>query len=157
MTRRRAVIVLGVWLVTVGLMAALEMRPAVLAMGAIVAAVAAVAGVLFDLGELPVPVDWTAVRDSGTSGRGADPRVRSLRRQLLDERRLDVTHLHATLVELVDDRLVAHHRIDRSADPVAAGAVLAPSLRDLVAGTPGDGSVADPRRLQLILDDLEAL
>ena len=120
MTRRRAVIVLGVWLVTVGLMAALEMRPAVLAMGAIVAAVAAVAGVLFDLGELPVPVDWTAVRDSGTSGRGADPRVRSLRRKLLDERRLDVTHLRATLVELVDDRLVAHHRIDRSADPVAA-------------------------------------
>jgi hypothetical protein len=156
-TRRRALAVLVVWVGCVAVMAGLEMRPAVLALGAIVAAVAGVIAVVFDLADLPVPVDWSAVRDSGTSNRGADPRVRTLRRQLLDERRLDLGHLHRTMVELVDDRLLAHHHIVRAADPAAAAAVLAPSLREVLASSPDDRLLSDPRRLQRILTDLEAL
>ncbi len=150
-------VVLVVWLGCVAVMAGLEMRPAVVALGAIVAAVVAVVAVMFDLGELPVPVDWTAVRDSGSSARGADPRVRSLRRQLTDERRIDLGRLHGTLVGLIDDRLAAHHHIDRALDPAAAAAVLTPVLRDLVATAPDDRSLADPARLRRVLTDLEAL
>jgi hypothetical protein len=148
---------LVVWVGVVAVMAGLEMRPAVIALGAVVFAVGSVVAVMFDLGDLPRPVDWSAVRDSGSSTRGADARVRSLRRQLVDERRLDLGQLHRTLSELVDDRLLAHHRIDRAADPAAAAAVLAPSLRDLLAMAPDDRSIGDPRRLQRVLTDLEAL
>ena len=157
MNLRRMLTVLVVWLGCVAVMAGLEMRPAVVALGAITTAVATVLAVTYDLGELPMPVDWSAVRDSGTSSRGADPRVRSLRRQLVDERRLDLGHLHATMIELVDDRLLAHHRVDRALDPAAAAAVLTPSLRELLAAPPDDRSLGDPRRLQRILTDLEAL
>lgn len=157
MTRGRAAAVLVIWIATVAALAGLEMRPAVLVLGAITAAVVGVIAVVFDLAELPAPVDWSAVRDSGTSNRGADPRVRTLRRQLLDERRLDLGHLHLTMVELIDDRLLAHHHVDRAADPAAASAVLAPSLREVLASSPDDRLLGDPRRLQRILTDLEAL
>lgn len=157
MTRARAGAVLLIWSAIVAVMTGLEMRPAVLVLGAIAAAAVGVIAVVFDLAELPTPVDWSAVRDSGTSNRGADPRVRTLRRQLLDERRLDLGHLHRTMVELIDDRLLAHHHIERATDPAAAGAVLAPSLREVLASSPDDRLLGDPHRLQRILTDLEAL
>jgi hypothetical protein len=50
------------------------------------------------------------------------------------------SQVHATLVAIVDERLLAHHGIDRAADPERARAVMDPSLAAYVERQ------AEPRR-----------
>ena len=57
--------------------------------------------------------------------------------------------------QLVDDRLLAHHHIDRVAQPQAADELLTPTLRRLLAGP--RRQTATPRELQRIHTDIEAL
>ena len=62
--------------------------------------------------------------------------------------------LGGTLVDLVDDRLLAHRHIDRATDPAAAMEVLTPTLRHLVAAQrPAVGL----RQLGRIITDIESL
>jgi hypothetical protein len=49
---------------------------------------------------------------------------------------LVASQVHATLVGLVDERLIAHHGIDRAADPNAARAVMGDVLADYVDHEP---------------------
>ena len=156
--RLRIASLVGIWLAAVGALALMDMRPAVVALAAITAAAGAVLFVVLDLGDVAAPVDWRAVSDAGTSIRGADARVGVLRRQIADGRVLDgPSTLHRSLVELVDDALRTHHRIDRTMQPAQARAVLGDELVRFVEGTGAAATLADPARLSVVLDRLEAL
>ena len=156
MTPGRAVVIVCVWLGLIASLAAINARPAVLVLGSIVAIVAAVILVMSDLAKMVVRVEWIPPRRMPrSSSRGSDPRISSLRNQLYDARWFRSTGLRATLVDLVDDRLLAHHHIDRATDPAAAMQALTPALRQLVEGSrwPAVGV----RQLGRIVAEIESL
>ena len=155
MTRWRALVTMCVWLVLSVSLAATNARPAVLVLGGIVAVVSAAILVVLDLANAIVRVEWIRRRQVHRSTRGGDPRVTSLRNQLYDARWFGSTELRGTLVDLVDDRLLAHRHIDRATDPAAAMESLTTTLRDLVAG-PRRAAVA-VRPLDRIVTDIESL
>jgi hypothetical protein len=155
MTRWRALGTVCVWLVVSVSLAATNARPAVLVLAGIVAVVSAVILVMFDLSKAVIRVGWTRRREVRRSTRGSDPRVSSLRNQLHDARWFGSAELRATLVDLVDDRLIAHRHIDRATDPAAAMEALTPTLRHLVAA-PRRPAVA-VRQLGRIITDIESL
>jgi hypothetical protein len=155
MTRWRALATVCVWLVVSVSLAATNARPAVLVLAGIVAVVSAVILVMFDLSKAVIRVGWTRRRQVRRSTRGSDPRVSSLRNQLYDARWFGSAELRATLVDLVDDRLIAHRHIDRATDPAAAMEALTPTLRHLVAA-PRRPAVA-VRQLGRIITDIESL
>jgi hypothetical protein len=156
MTRWRAVVTVCVWLALCVSLAATDARPAVLALGGIVAVVAAVILVMFDLAKEVIRVEWIPPRRlPRSSSRGSDPRVGSLRHQLHDARWFGSTELRTTLVDLVDDRLLAHHHIDRATDSAAAMEALTPALRQLVVGS--RRASVGVRQLGRIVADIESL
>lgn len=156
--RVRVIAVGMLWVATVATLALLDMRPSVVALAAIAGAVAAVLFLMLDLADVAAPVDWRAVSDGGATARGSDTRVRVLRRQISDGRALEGgTALHRTLVELIDDALVAHHRIDRWSEPDRARAVLGDELSRVVGSSAAAALVADPARLAAVLDRIERL
>jgi hypothetical protein len=147
-------VTVGVWLVVSVSLAASNARPAVLVLAGIVAAVSAVILVLFDLSNAVIQVEWTRPRQVRRSTRGSDPRVSSLRTQLYDARWFGSAELSGTLVDLVDDRLLAHRHIDRATDPAAAMEALTPTLRHLVSAQRPAVAV---RQLDRIITDIESL
>jgi len=155
MTRRRILVAACVWLFLSVSLAASNSRPAVILLGSIVAVVAAVIVVMLDLGRGATRVEWTRRRPVLASTRGKDPRVASLRSQLYDARWFGSAELRGTLIDLIDDRLLAHRHIDRASDPEAAMDALPPQLRQLVAHP--RRSVAGVGQLERILSDIESL
>jgi hypothetical protein len=155
MTRWRALGTVCVWLVVSVSLAATNARPAVLVLAGIVAVVSAVILVMFDLSNAVIRVGWTRQREVRRSTRGSDPRVNSLRTELYDSRWFGSAELRGTLVDLVDERLLAHRHIDRATDPAAAMEALTPTLRHLVAA-PRRPAVA-VRQLGRIITDIESL
>ena len=155
MTRWRASVTVCVWLVVSVALAASNARPAVLVLAGIVAVVSAVILVIIDLSNVVVPVGWTRPRQVRRSTRGSDPRVGSLRTQLYDAWWFGSAELRGTLVDLVDDRLLAHRDIDRATDPAAAMEALTPTLRHLVAAHRSPAIAA--RQLDRIITDIESL
>lgn len=153
--RWRTAVVGGGWLAAVTALALLEMRPAVVALAAIVTAIASVLWLVLDVSDLAAPLDWRGHADVGGTARGSDARVRVLRRQIFDGNTLDGSSaVQRTLVTLIDDALLAHHGIDRAASPDAAAAVLGPDLVALVHAA--DASAwSDPVRLGRVLDHVE--
>lgn len=155
------------WAATVAAFALLGMRPAVVPLAAITAAVAVVLWVLLDLGDVAQPVDWRATSDIGAGARGTDARLALLHRQVSDARSLDGGRsLQRALVALVDDALRSRHDIDRVADPDAAAAVLGPELVSFTSvawldaapdASPLTALAADPARLAQVLDRIEHL
>jgi hypothetical protein len=154
MTRSRVLVTVGVWLVLSVSLAATNARPAVLVLAGIVAAVSAVILVGVDLLNTVIQVGWTRSSQVGRFNRGSDPRVNSLRSELYDGRWFGSAELRGTLVDLVDDRLLAHRHIDRASDPAAAMEVLTPTLRHLVAAQRPSVAV---RQLGRIITDIESL
>lgn len=154
MTRSRALAMVCVWLVLSVSLAATNARPAVLVLAGIVAAVSAVILVGVDLLNTVIQVGWTRSSQVGRSKRGSDPRVNLLRNELYDGRWFGSAELRGTLVDLVDDRLLAHRHIDRATDPAAAMEVLTPTLRHLVAAQRPAVAV---RQLRRIISDIESL
>ncbi len=143
------------WAAAVTALALLEMRPAVVALAAIVVAGAVVLWVLLDLGDVAEPVEWRATSDLGAATRHADTRLLLLYRRVADQRALDQGHaLHRGLVELVDDALRSRHGVDRAVDPGAAAAVLGPQLAAFVTGA-AVPRAADPVQLAALLDRIE--
>jgi hypothetical protein len=153
-TRWRALAIVCVWLVLSVSLAASNARPAVLVLAGIVAAVSAVILVMFDLSNAVIRVGWTRPRQERRSTRGSDPRVSSLRTELYDARWFGSAELRETLVDLVDDRLLAHRHIDRATDPAAAMEALTPTLRHLVVTQRPAVAV---RQLGRIITDIESL
>jgi hypothetical protein len=153
-TRSRALVTVCVWLVLSVSLAATNARPAVLVLAGIVAAVSAVILVGVDLLNTVIRVGWTRPRQVRRSTRGSDPRVSSLRTELYVARWFGSAELRGTLVDLVDDRLLAHRHIDRATDPAAAMEVLTPTLRHLVAAQRPAVAV---RQLGRIITDIESL
>ena len=154
MTRWRALAMVCVWLVVSVSLAASNARPAVLVLAGIVAVVSAVILVMIDLSHAVIRVGWTRPRQVRRSTRGSDPRVSSLRTELYDARWFGSAELRGTLVDLVDDRLLAHRHIDRATDPAAAMEALTPTLRHLVAAQRPAVAV---RQLGRIITDIESL
>lgn len=143
-----------VWLVFSVSLAASNARPAVLVLAGIVAVVSAAIVVMVDLSHAVIRVGWTRPRQVRRPSRGSDPRVSSLRTELHDARWFGSAELRGTLVDLVDDRLLAHRHIDRATDPAAAMEVLTPTLRHLVAAQRPAVAV---RQLGRIITDIESL
>ena len=154
MTRSRALVTVCVWLVLSVSLTVSNARPAVLVLAGIVAVVAVVIVVMVDLSNAVIRVGWTRPRQVRRSTRGSDPRVSSLRTELHDARWFGSAELRGTLVDLVDDRLLAHRHIDRATDPAAAMEVLTPTLRHLVAAQRPTIAV---RQLRRIISDIESL
>jgi hypothetical protein len=112
---------------------------------------------LLDLGDLVAPVDWRAHSDGGVSTRGADARVRVLRRQLSDGLTLDGRSLHRSLVSLIDDALRTVHGIDPAADPQLAELVMGPELAAFVRNASPSDLESDPTRLAALIARIERL
>lgn len=155
MTRRRALVTVGVWLLLCLSLVVSNARPAVLVLGGIVAVTSAAILVVSDFAKGVTRVEWTRRLQVRTSTRGNDPRVSSLRNQLFDARWFRSAELRETLVALVDDRLLAHHHIDRASDPDSAMEALTPLLRQLVANPRRPAAAA--RQLNRIIADIESL
>jgi hypothetical protein len=156
--RFRIAAMAGLWIATVVVMAVMDMRPAVTVLAAVAIAIASILWLLLDLGDLAAPVDWRAYSDGGASMRGADARVRVLRRQISDGRALDGSAaLQRSLVSLVDDLLATSHGVDRVARPTQAATVLGPRLQAFVDAPVSGNLLAHPERLAAILDEIERL
>ncbi|MEQ1873814.1 MAG: hypothetical protein ABL953_08815 [Ilumatobacteraceae bacterium] len=155
MTRRRILVTLGVWLTVVMSLWASDARPAILVIGGIVAVVAAFIILMVDLNGAVSRVRWTRRTDEGGPARDIDPRVRSLRHHVYGAWLSGSTKVGDTLIELLDERLMANHRITRTADQSTADKLLTPSLRRLIAGPRRQTATA--RELRQILTDIEAL
>lgn len=155
MTRQRVLVAAGVWFLLVVSLWASGSHPAPLVLAGIVAVAAAAAFALVDVFRDVTLVDWTRPSRRARSGGGDDLRVASLRHQVHGAWWTGSTAISDTLVELVDDRLLTHHHIDRATDPDAAAAVLTPTLRRLLAGPRRQTATAT--ELRLILTDIEAL
>ena len=145
----------GVWLMLSISLSATNARPAVLLLAGLVAVVSAVIVAMIDFSHTVIHVEWTRPQQLRRSTRGSDPRVSSLRTELYDARWFGSAELRGSLVDLVDDRLLAHHRIDRATDPAAAMEVLTPTLRQLVAVDRRPAVAV--RQLDRIITDIEAL
>lgn len=155
MTRLRALVVVTIWvLLSLGLWAS-DASPAVLLLGAVIAVAVAVVVVSMDLATAISGVEWTSRPTSVPADVSDDPVVTSLRRQIHTASWGGSTQLRDTLLEVIDERLLAHHRIDRAADPAAATAVLTPRLRRFVERQ-RRREVA-PGELRQILTDIETL
>lgn len=155
MTRAQAGVAGAVWLVlSVGLWA-IGSRPAVVVLAGIVAVVAAGLVLLTNLVDDVLPVVWVGRTEGADATRRDERCLTPLRNQLDLARRYGAPDLHETLVELVDHRLLAHHRIDRAEDPTAAAGVLTPTLARLVAGPLRP--ITSGRELRQIITDIEAL
>lgn len=153
MTRPRVWWLLCTLLVLSASLWATAARPAVLPLGAVVFAAGAALFATIDVAKGIRRIEW--MPGARRTVPAADPRAVALRRQLDASRWSGSTDLRHQLVDLTDDRLFAHHGLDRAADPSAAAAVLTPSLRRLVDGRGRDALTL--RDLRRIVTDIEAL
>lgn len=148
----------SIWAMVVALMAWLEMGPRPVLLAGIAAALATALWLMLDLSDVAAPAAWSAASTTDGTRRGADSRLRLLHRQIEhapshDEGRV----LHRLLVELIDDRLLADHCIDRTVQPDRAAAELGTDLAGFVAATPSAKRLGDPAFLSSILTRIEAL
>ncbi len=155
MTRRRLLVAMCCWAVLVVSLWASNSRPSVIVLGGIVAVVVAIVFVMIDLAGTVSRVRWTSRSDHPVSSRGTDPRVKALRHQVYGAWLTGSPQISDTLVDLLDDRLITNHRINRSTDPANADGLLTARLRRLVAGP--RRQTATVRELRQILTDIEAL
>jgi hypothetical protein len=153
-TRWRALAMACVWLALSVSLAATDAHPAVLVLAGIIAVVSVVIVAMLELSHAVIPVRWTRPGQVRRSTRGSDPRVSSLSTELHDARWFASAELRRTLIDLVDDRLMAKRHIDRATDPAAAMEVLSPSLRHLVAARRPAVAL---RQLSRIITDIESL
>jgi hypothetical protein len=155
MTRRRALGTAAVWLVLSILLAIGGTRPAVVVIAGIVAAVAALMFVMVDLSHAVTSHDWHRRARGPRFEPGSDRWGLKVRQQLNRAERFGSTELSDVLVRVVDDRLLAHHSIDRAHDEAAAHRALTPGLRRLVDETPY--RITGLRDLDRLVTDIEAL
>jgi len=155
MTRSRLLGALGAWVVLSVALWVSGARPQVIALGGAVAAIAAVIATAYDLGTSTLRVGWPQPRMEGPAPREEDPRVAQVVRDARAAIRSDSPQLRDTLIDLVDERLLVHHNIDRSVTPDLAARMLTPNLQRLLTSPPH--RIARVTELRAILTDIETL
>jgi hypothetical protein len=148
-------VIVACWGLLVLALWASHSQPAVVVLGGIVAAICSAMFITLDLADEVDQVEWTRETRRQRSVRPTDPRVSSLRNTTHGSWWSGSSTIGDTLVELVDDRLFAHHHVDRATDPTAAARLLSPTLRSLVE-TPHRSSMS-LRDLRNLLTEIEAL
>ena len=102
-----------------------------------------------------------SLRTAPTAGsrNAIDMRTTWLTRRLSEIGRagFDDSRLWTDLVEVIDDRLLRHHDIDRRDDPARAEQVLGPRLAAFVTGCPPSRQFARRAYLDAIVTDIEEL
>ena len=154
MTLRRVLAIVIAWALLVLALWFSHSRPAVVVLGGIIAAIGATLFVALDLADVVSELEWTPNARHLPSKRG-DARVSWTRQKVQSARWSGSTEINDTLTELIDDRLLAHHHIDRAADPAAAAELLGPALRSFLDGRRRTAMTA--RELQRVLTEIEAL
>jgi hypothetical protein len=155
---RIALLVLAGTVIEVVLVGA-GMQPKLLPVAVILAAIAAVGMLAFDLVASAAPAVWPDGAPPEPPVRVLDSRTESLVRMATREREQEgPSHrLHATLVSLVDDRLRDRHGVDRATDPAAAHRMLGPELTRLVETPPPGAQLAEPARLAGVVALIESI
>jgi hypothetical protein len=154
-SRARLIVVAALWLLITLPLGLTGAEPEVIALAGVLLAGSAVIVFAFDLSGELIPVPWTRRSRLPPRSPGSNWRSVTLRRQMTSGERAGSTELRTQLVSLVDDRLAAHHRVDRAQSPSQADAVLTPALRRLVAEP--RSSALGLRELRRIVADIEAL
>jgi hypothetical protein len=129
-TRYRLGITVAVWTVLVGALLASDSQPHAVVLAGIVGVIAAVGFVAFDLIRATTAVAW-ARAPLPLPLSVDDEAVSFLAHQIRAAHRSPSTMLRDTLVDLVDDRLLDHHGLDRAGQPAATSAALSPMLMRL--------------------------
>jgi hypothetical protein len=134
------------------------LRPRPLVLAGVVLGTFAVAWVVSDVAGRVSRIDWDPPRRRVTARLGLDPRFLRMSALMRNEsdRRLVSFRVHRDLVRVIDDRLVAHHGVDRTAQPDEARHVLGPMLSAYVETQPHARQL-HPRYLQDLLTRIEAL
>lgn len=136
MWRRRLVGGFAAWAVTFALSVVAGTDPQPVLLAALMALVAGIAWLAVDLSEMVSPAEWDTWASSARR-RGSDVRVGVLQRALEDiATRQEVERLHPMLVDLVDERLEAHHGVRREQEPVRAAALMGDELTQFVEHPP---------------------
>jgi hypothetical protein len=133
---------------------------------ALAALVAAVFSVVWwwlaDVGSMAEEADWSTVSGYSLRGRGADPRASRLQRMTRDVLTgnnavgSDVVLAHA-LVDIIDERVLAHHGIDRVADPERYAVVVGSDLAAFVEAVAGDRATVRSHQLPALISRIEHL
>lgn len=155
MTRRRVLGPVAAWLALSIPLAIAGTRPAVVVIAGIVGAAAALFFVMVDLSHAVSSHHWHRRGRGPRFEPGSDRWGVKVRQQLSRAERFGSTELSDVLVRLVDDRLLAHHGVDRARDEAAAHLALTPTLRRLVGEPPY--RVIGLGDLDRIVTDIEAL
>lgn len=159
---RRVGVSAAVWAAICVVAALVGARPRPLVLAAMVIAAAAVVWVSTDLGHDVEPASWSPGYPGylgGRHDRGADVRVRVLRRTLAEALDDDafIARVHPILVDLVDDRLDSSYGVTRPEHPGAARTILGPELADFVEHPPPPARARDLQYLSDILSRIESL
>ena len=155
MTRLRVIGTVAVWFALSVLLAIAGARPAVVVIAGVVAVVATLTFLTVDLFHAVTSLHWSRRHRGLRFEPGSDQWGLKVRQQLHRAERSGSTELSDALVRLVDDRLVAHHGIDRARDEALAHRILSPALRRLVCHPPPH--IAGVRDLDRIVTEIEAL
>lgn len=117
---------------------------------------------LAEIGALAEAADWTATSAASLRGRGSDPRASRLQRVVRDvldgntSVGSDVMLAH-TLVEIIDDRVLAHHGIDSVSDPDRYAAVVGADLAEFVHAVAAGRATVRARQLPALISRIERL
>jgi len=155
MTRNRLLVIVGAWLVSWVALWLSDADPSAVALAGIVAVVAAAILAAVDLGRSARRIAWPLPPESSQPAAVAGERVPRTLHGIDAVVRSQPAELHRRLVDLVDDRISAHHDVDRRATPELADRLLSPALRRIVAAPPR--RTPTERELWDILNDIEAL
>jgi hypothetical protein len=155
MTVRRTLAIVAAWALLVGALWVSHSRPAVFVLGGIIAAIGATLFLALDLADVVDELEWSPRARLQGSVRRVDARVSWTRHKVQSARWSGSTEITDTLIELIDDRLLAHHHVDRAADASAAAAVLSPTLRTFIDRR--SRTAMTTRELQRVLTEIEAL
>ena len=155
MTRRRLVIAIALWVLLSLELVRSNAQPAFLVLAAIMALVATALSLAFDLAKDIVAADWPTPGGQPPVDTSLQKRADTLRALASGAAGGYTTTLHDSLVDLVDDRLLANHGIDRRTNPQGAELILPDSLLRLIDGP--DRSTSSANQLSRLLNDIEEL
>jgi hypothetical protein len=117
---------------------------------------------LGEVGALTEPADWNTESRASSRGRGADPRASRLHRYLRDvmegnTRAGSDVVVAETLVQIIDDRVLAHHGIDRATDPERYAAVVGADVDAFVVAVAAGRTTVRARQLPGLISRNERL
>ena len=134
----RIVVAFLLWAVVVAVAFVKGNRPDALLLGLVVAGVATTVWLYLDASVTVEPPRWDRAENDPVRPPGEDPRLAMLHRVVgghLDARSVGDA-LHHELVEVADQRLLAHHGVSWRVDPDRAAPLLGPDLVALARQQP---------------------